>query len=320
MCFTKGGTPLASTGNFVFVYIFPHIAIINMAKLECAVPTCKSQFKVKSRQKVAGQTYVSFHKLPVNRQHAKQWVQKCRIPNPSPDDKICSLHFRGSDFVVKPNSIRRRLRSKAMPSLNLPSRSKPPKYTLDSTEETSNCEDEGEDQMTYENLNQKFLKLSKEHADLSEQNRKKSDTIVKQAMRLKYLEERLLQLATKNGVSEKKISFDSDLEAVKRELEVRNSEFRRLSNNLSNLLSKTQLEILTRQKTRVRWSSEDMARAFPIYYFSKKCYLYLKYNLKFPLPSVEILEQWAESNEVVLRIPAYEIFQGLKNCEDESCE
>jgi len=53
---------------------------------------------------------------------------------------------------------------------------------------------------------------------------------------------------------------------------------------LSSIFSKNQLDLIMKKKQRVHWSKDEISKAFSLRYFSKRAYVYVKDELKYPLP------------------------------------
>ncbi|KAJ8930644.1 hypothetical protein NQ314_016559 [Rhamnusium bicolor] len=62
---------------------------------------------------------------------------------------------------------------------------------------------------------------------------------------------------------------------------------------LNLVLTKNQIDLLSKRKKKVIWTREEISVAFTIRYYSKKCYLYLRDILKYPLPALSSLRRWA---------------------------
>jgi len=52
---------------------------------------------------------------------------------------------------------------------------------------------------------------------------------------------------------------------------------------LSSIFSKNQLDLIMKKK-RVHWSRDEISKALSLRYFSKRAYVYVKDELKYPLP------------------------------------
>lgn len=53
---------------------------------------------------------------------------------------------------------------------------------------------------------------------------------------------------------------------------------------LKNIFTESQLSLLLKNKKRIKWSEKDITVAFTLRYFSKRCYIYLRQELNYPLP------------------------------------
>lgn len=61
------------------------------------------------------------------------------------------------------------------------------------------------------------------------------------------------------------------------------------------IFTKSQKDLIIHKKKKIKWSTEDISRAFTLRYLSKRCYLYLRNTLKYPLPHVSTLVKWAST-------------------------
>lgn len=66
-----------------------------------------------------------------------------------------------------------------------------------------------------------------------------------------------------------------------------------LEEALKTVYSQTQLNLITKQRKKVIWGTDDISKAFTIRYLSKRCYIYLRNKLHYPLPHVSKLVKWA---------------------------
>ncbi|KAG8231965.1 hypothetical protein J437_LFUL008885 [Ladona fulva] len=65
---------------------------------------------------------------------------------------------------------------------------------------------------------------------------------------------------------------------------------------LRKYLTDGQISLLLSGKKQVKsWTPEEMGMAFAIRYLSKRCYIYLRKQLNFPLPGISTLQRWASS-------------------------
>lgn len=64
---------------------------------------------------------------------------------------------------------------------------------------------------------------------------------------------------------------------------------------LADFLSPNQIDILLKKKTKARWNSDEISKAFTLRYFSKRAYIYVRQSLKYPLPGISTLQSWASN-------------------------
>uniref|UniRef100_A0A1Y1K3A3 Uncharacterized protein n=1 Tax=Photinus pyralis TaxID=7054 RepID=A0A1Y1K3A3_PHOPY len=62
-----------------------------------------------------------------------------------------------------------------------------------------------------------------------------------------------------------------------------------------NCLTSNQVDIILKKKKKARWAPEEVSKAFTLRYFSKRCYIYLREKLHYPLPGLSTLQRWAAS-------------------------
>lgn len=53
---------------------------------------------------------------------------------------------------------------------------------------------------------------------------------------------------------------------------------------LSTIFSSNQLDLIMKKKKRVRWTRDEIAKAFTLRYFSKRAYVFVNHELQYPLP------------------------------------
>ena len=63
----------------------------------------------------------------------------------------------------------------------------------------------------------------------------------------------------------------------------------------SDFLTPNQIDILTKKKTKARWTNDEISRAFTLRYFSVRVYIYVRDTLKYPLPGISTLQRWASN-------------------------
>lgn len=123
-------------------------------------------------------------------------------------------------------------------------------------------------------MNESLPVTEKMYAKLLENNRKLHKEIEIMKRKLNSQRKQLLyyKIKSKGGKSLSKV------EAV---------------NILKKVLTENQISILLKKKKRVNWTTDEIAVAFTIRYFSKKCYIFLRSKLNFPLPALSTLRSWA---------------------------
>lgn len=57
---------------------------------------------------------------------------------------------------------------------------------------------------------------------------------------------------------------------------------------LSKIFSSNQLDLIMKKKKRVRWTRDEIAKAFTLRYFSKRAYVFVNHELQYPLPGNNI--------------------------------
>lgn len=115
--------------------------------------------------------------------------------------------------------------------------------------------------------------------------KRKYDELVVENLKLKEkLEENEGELFNaKMKITElSKINKDKDIDIEKNILDL-----------FQHIFTKNELEIILKKKQRACWSTEEISKAFTIRYFSKRCYIYLRNTLKYPLPGISTLQKWA---------------------------
>lgn len=80
---------------------------------------------------------------------------------------------------------------------------------------------------------------------------------------------------------------------------------------ISKVLTRNQLDLITNNKKKVTWTSQELSNAFTIRYFSKCCYIYLRKTLKYSLPGISTLQKWA-SNIDLRHGLLHDVFQIMK--------
>lgn len=225
--------------------------------IKCGVPSCRN---IESDQNY------QFFKFPKTNLKSV-WLQNCFLPQNLDSDylKICEKHFAASDFEASMHHPAvKKLFPVAVPSLDLDG---PPV-----------------DIQTLGNFKGHIIEEMHRNANLM----KRQEAL----------------LAEINALSEQPSTLDQRITTKTKEIKYINNKFRLLRKKveskeknllLSKVFSDSQINYLI-GKPKVIWSDDDMAMAFTLRQMSnKECYLYLKYTLNIPLPSLSSVQKWAAS-------------------------
>lgn len=60
-----------------------------------------------------------------------------------------------------------------------------------------------------------------------------------------------------------------------------------------DVLTANQVDIALKKKKKARWTQDELSKGFTLRYFSKRAYVYMRQTLKYPLPGLSTLQQWA---------------------------
>lgn len=123
--------------------------------------------------------------------------------------------------------------------------------------------------------------------------------------RIKFLEQENSTLKRKceeitlsrNQLMKKIKTLHSDLESSKI-LDKNELTVTKIMELMSPAFTRTQIEKLIFNKKKVLWKNEDICRAFTLRYLGKRSYLYLRNELKVPLPAISTLQRWASKLEI----------------------
>uniref|UniRef100_A0A182PWN9 DUF659 domain-containing protein n=1 Tax=Anopheles epiroticus TaxID=199890 RepID=A0A182PWN9_9DIPT len=66
-----------------------------------------------------------------------------------------------------------------------------------------------------------------------------------------------------------------------------------MKNMLKNTLSSNQIDLIMKEKKRVRWTKDEVSSAMTLRYFGKRAYDYMLKDLNYPLPSISTLQKYA---------------------------
>ncbi|EFN62483.1 Transposable element P transposase, partial [Camponotus floridanus] len=74
-------------------------------------------------------------------------------------------------------------------------------------------------------------------------------------------------------------------------LATKNKEFHDFKEGIRTILSENQLAL--QKKKKIKWTVDEISKAFTIRYLSKRCYFYLRNTLNYKLPGISSLQRWA---------------------------
>ncbi|XP_031333557.1 uncharacterized protein LOC116163654 [Photinus pyralis] len=204
-----------------------------------------------------------------------EWINRCKR-----DDKfnpnthyICSVHFNKLSYERDMQNellglpLRRILKSTAVPTLHLPN--------------TKSSTITDRDRRHEKRERRKIISDILSNSNEPENSEQPGTSIINRndsgedSHKLKY--EELLAVHAK---------LKQDYSSLKEE---NKKEIKRLNDLLRYYKKKNRLKLTSKD---VNWNREELATAFTLRYYSKKCYLYVRNNLNYPLPSLSTLKKW----------------------------
>ncbi|GBO19128.1 Transposable element P transposase, partial [Araneus ventricosus] len=275
----------------------------------CAVATCPNYHR-----KTKGKGVI-YHIFPVCPNWSKIWISKCKRQDHINVKyaRICSDHFRPSDYMddMKNRLLglnqKKILKPDAVPSVNLPlqdngedisSRSerkrkrsilREAKIRLKCPSPKKVCETPSMEPFTTptnENICSSCFETQKENALLLE--------------RIRFLEKELEKTKeeTKKNQRKKKIKemkTKAQIGRILTENKSLKSEVKKLSKieeNFKNILTATQINAVIENKSKIKWTAEDISRHLIIRSISRRAYEYWRNQIGIPLPSASTLKRW----------------------------
>lgn len=110
-----------------------------------------------------------------------------------------------------------------------------------------------------------------------------------QKLKIKYKHLSEFKRDQKNRI----ISLNKKINSLSQKFGEHTSQTHLLEEALKSIFSETQLSLIKKKRKKVIWGTEDISKAFTIRYLSKRCYIYLRNKLHYPLPHVSTLVKWA---------------------------
>ncbi|XP_067129670.1 uncharacterized protein [Centruroides vittatus] len=264
-----------------------------MPGTRCAVYGCNNNLLA---IKAKGEN-VTFHVFPrqkdlISKSIGSEWINRWKSGDKfNPDtSRICSVHFVQSDYERDLQNellgllVRKILKKTAIPTLNLPDRMNPTVTERERRSSKRKQKEEVNDLLTNNGNNSNNLQ-DEYHYEI------KYKKLLEEYNVLKSEYEKLKE------DYKKRIKVSNDLLRYYKRRNIYRPNLRKSSQITTDLLTqvftKSQISLLSKKKKRVNWNTEDMSIALTLRYYSKKCYLYLKNKLHYPLPCVSSLKKWA---------------------------
>ncbi|GBO12587.1 Transposable element P transposase [Araneus ventricosus] len=277
----------------------------------CAVATCPNYHR-----KTKGKGVI-YHVFPVCPNRSKIWISKCKRQDHINVKyaRICSDHFRPSDCMddMKNRLLglnqKKILKPDAVPSVNLPlqdngedisSRSerkrkisilRKAKIRLKCLSPKKACETPSMEPFTTpttENICSSCFETQKENALLLE--------------RIRFLEKELEKTKEDTKKNQRKkikeMKTKAQIGRILTENKSLKSEVKKLSKieeNFKNILTATQINAVIENKSKIKWTAEDISRHLIIRSISRRAYEYWRNQIGIPLPSASTLKRWCSN-------------------------
>ncbi|GBM73070.1 Transposable element P transposase [Araneus ventricosus] len=272
----------------------------------CAVATCPNYHR-----KTKGKGII-YHIFPVCPNRSKIWISKCKRQDHINVKyaRICSDHFRPSDYMddMKNRLLglnqKKILKPDAVPSVNLPlqdngedisSRSerkrsilREAKIRLKCLSPKKVCETPSMEPFTTptnEKICSSCFGTQKENALLLE--------------RIRFLEKELEKTKEETKKNQRKkikeMKTKAQIARILTENKSLKSEVKKLSKieeNFKNILTATQINAVIENKSKIKWTAEDISRHLIIRSISRRAYEYWRNQIGIPLPSASTLKRW----------------------------
>lgn len=271
------------------------------APFKCAVKSCSNKFEKFDKRTCLP---FKFHKFPVNKKLRKLWKLKCGLQKYEhvKGFMVCSDHFNLDDYIrnykeeFKNPMFKRKLSSNAIPKLKLG-----PNQNEDFDVSDADYDTDMEiPQPTVKSINSKNMVPAQVQTQTNQHDMKELfvgaldlNEVKREVDLNKELEETNRKLEAEIKHCENKINGINKLIRTTRVKAIRLRKKNRAEDDiLRNTFSNAQINLLLGKKA--IWTNDDLATAFTIRHMgSKKCYLYMKNVLKFPLPSLSCVQKWA---------------------------
>ncbi|XP_035212976.1 uncharacterized protein LOC118186912 isoform X2 [Stegodyphus dumicola] len=274
-----------------------------MPSSECAVATCNNYY---AKTKGKG---VCYHRFPKNKKIVDHWIAACKREDEFKIENatICSIHFKDEDYQRDLRNellgipLRKFLKEDAIPTINLPNvqkrklserherqgkrqrkpeikplLEKSPAFIDNDDDDDNNRQEESVMSLKYDQLLQEIKRLKAKNNSLRNDNcillktlKTQNESLKKENLLLKQSLEKCRRLIKKHA--KEKLEFTKSI--------------------LSKIFTPGQIKILLGAK-RVVWNSKDFVAAIALRTVSRKAYIYLKNQMKIPLPGLSTLRKW----------------------------
>ena len=89
--------------------------------------------------------------------------------------------------------------------------------------------------------------------------------------------------------------IQKQLDALKKSCMQPNELIPRIKNMFKDTLSSNQIDLILKEKQRVKWTTEEMSRAVTLRYFGKRGYEYMRNDMNFPVPCPTTLQNFTKT-------------------------
>uniref|UniRef100_A0A182XQ36 THAP-type domain-containing protein n=1 Tax=Anopheles quadriannulatus TaxID=34691 RepID=A0A182XQ36_ANOQN len=263
----------------------------------CAVSACtNNRYTVKKNA-----LEISFHAFPKHEPLRRSWIQFCnREENwePSNNDVICSTHFQEKDFQMSRNVLfsdnlfGRKLFPNAIPTVH----SSLPNPIVQLDHEANIYEIVRGDENAAPLVLQPLTNRNAHNMNECTQSAKCTKTINMLREANNRLKSTINEVASENSeLKRQNQKIQKELDALKKSCIQPNELIPRIKNMFKGTLSSNQIDLILKEKQRVKWTTEEVSRALTLRYFGKRGYEYMRNDMNFPVPCPTTLQNFART-------------------------
>nr|XP_022908184.1 uncharacterized protein LOC111419587 [Onthophagus taurus] len=272
----------------------------------CAMKNCTSKYDACRKEGLE----ISFFRFPKNKNVCERWLAKCKLGTDPNTARICSLHFVKDDFErdlrseLLGSKPKKTLKKFSFPSLRSESK------LQDSLNE--NVQDLGNDNVqsgcaamtqTEETDRSTVTTQTEISANIFICSINVIDTI-------KEMNIKMNSLRTENDrIKSIVVQKESLIKKYKRQISILSKRQQKntltnanlnikIKEKFKNVFTPTQLTKILKNKKKIHWNQTDITNAFTLRYLSKRCYLYLRNHLNYPLPGISTLQNWCSKKNI----------------------